>query len=308
VGKGFPHKANALGLTPDEEPQYSPSEHETDDPGADEDVDEEAMAAELGTKLNFEHNGTIISLSSPADLARWKSERLKNFPTRTRMAAKEDEKRAIGDMRKRLLVEAVAILRAGTPQTAVRMSKKPTSEHHPAKNYTLQAVEGDVIVAKTSNDFANNAAKSGEDEFEHALTEQSSLDHNLETEVAIDDPNSQTVEGAPDASDGEESATIPDVASEIIDKGTLSESDDGPPESVTSKQPVKPAREFPPAGKPKVERNDSRPNRPRRPAAPHVEKRGIYQALIEQEQHDQHVLALAVIKSLGRAGFFTCSD
>jgi hypothetical protein len=277
-----------------------------DDRDADEDVDEEAMAAELGTKLTFEHNGTIISLSSPADLARWKSERLKNFPTRTRMAVKADEKRALGDMRKKLLAEAAAVLHAGgrgAPQAAAHVSNKPISGPGPAKQHVLQAAVGTGKVTEVFSDCANDDLKHREDESEHALATLSSSDHKPEAEREIDVPTPQTTE-----CDNGKSAGIPDIASETADKGALSESDDGAPESVTSKQPVKPARELAPVGNPRFERNEPRLNRPTRPPVSPAEKRGIYQALIEHEQHDQHMLALAVIKSLGKSGFFTCSE
>jgi hypothetical protein len=93
-----------LGLTPKEgaEPDY-PSESE------DEEIDEEAQFAELGTKLSFEHNGEVMTLNNEADLAAWKEERRKQFPTNDRVSQKQDEAWRIGEERKRLLA-AVARL------------------------------------------------------------------------------------------------------------------------------------------------------------------------------------------------------
>jgi hypothetical protein len=93
-----------LGLTPKEgnEPDY-PSESEDDE------VDEEAQFAELGTKLTFEHNGEVMTLNNEADLAAWKEERRKQFPTNDRVSQKQDEAWRIGEERKRLLA-AVARL------------------------------------------------------------------------------------------------------------------------------------------------------------------------------------------------------
>lgn len=87
-----------LGLTPKGgvEPDY-PSESE------DEDVDEEAQFAELGTKLTFEHNGEVMTLNNEADLAAWKEERRKQFPTMNRVSQKQEESWRIGEERKRLL-------------------------------------------------------------------------------------------------------------------------------------------------------------------------------------------------------------
>lgn len=112
--------SNALGLTPqDDQPQYS---SDSDDEG----VDEEAMYAELGTNLTFEHNGNVMSLNTAADLAAWKNERLKNFPTKQRLAAKLQEKRRIGDERKRLLSEASQALRAAQGSKSRTQSKDQT--------------------------------------------------------------------------------------------------------------------------------------------------------------------------------------
>lgn len=91
-----------LGLTPSDNntrEAYSDSEDEKE-------VDEEAMYAELGNKLTFEHNGVVMSLKSQADLAAWKKERQRNWPTRARMTEKDEERRRIGQERKRLLATA----------------------------------------------------------------------------------------------------------------------------------------------------------------------------------------------------------
>jgi hypothetical protein len=287
-------------LTPGEEPHYSSSEHEADDQDADEDVDEEAMFAELGTKLTFEHNGSIIALSSPADLARWKSERLKNFPTRTRMAAKVDEKRAMGDMRKRLLFEAAGALRTGN-RTAPQISAHPSNPHSshdlvPAKDILGSKGTDSITKVEASSNYSHEPTALQARDTGSVLVDQPSLSKDL-SETAVDENAAPHVKAA-----------VEEAGNASDEKDAQSESDDGAPESVSSKQPVKSSGEHLPAHKPRDERSISRPKKPIRSVASHVEKRGIYQALIEQEQHGQHVLALAVIKSLGKAGFFTCSE
>lgn len=94
----------ALGLTPQDGtlPTY-PSESE------DEDIDEEAQFAELGTKLTFEHNGEVMTLNNEADLAAWREERRKQFPTMSRVSEKESQRLRVGEERRRLLA-AVARL------------------------------------------------------------------------------------------------------------------------------------------------------------------------------------------------------
>lgn len=97
---------NVLGLTPQDDQRHYSSDSD------DEAIDEEAMYVELGANLTFEHNGTVTTLNTAADLAAWKDERSKNFPTKQRLAAKVEEKRQIGEERKRLLTEASQALRA----------------------------------------------------------------------------------------------------------------------------------------------------------------------------------------------------
>jgi hypothetical protein len=258
------------------------------------------MFAELGTKLTFEHNGSIISLSSPADLARWKSERLKNFPTRTRMAAKVDEKRAMGDMRKKLLIQAAIALRTGN-HAASQISVPPSdsrSSHDlaPAKDKFGSETADSSAKAETSSNYPNESTALRARDTEPALADQLYLSKDV-SETAVDEIVAPHVKAAV-----EEAGNVSD------EKDTQSHSDDGAPEPVSSKQPVKPSGEHLPAHKSRDEQSISRPKKPIRSTASHGEKRGIYQALIEQEQHGRHVLALAVIKSLGKAGFFTCSE
>ena len=93
----------SLGLTPAVDDSVHHTYSDSDD---DKDIDEEAMHAELGDKLAFEHNGVFMSLNSQADLAAWKIERLKNWPTRARTAVKDEKRRQIGEERKRLLGSA----------------------------------------------------------------------------------------------------------------------------------------------------------------------------------------------------------
>ncbi|KAM0718796.1 hypothetical protein Q7P37_005867 [Cladosporium fusiforme] len=111
----------ALGLTPQDGalPTY-PSESE------DEDVDEEAQFAELGTKLTFEHNGEVMTLNNEADLAAWKEERRKQFPTTNRVSEKESQRLNVGEERKRLLA-AVA-----------RLHQAPRNRHTESKTKLLR--------------------------------------------------------------------------------------------------------------------------------------------------------------------------
>jgi hypothetical protein len=76
-----------LGLTATrhEEPAHESSEEE--------EVDEEAAfaAAEVKEPMVFEHNGQQISLKTPAELAAWRRDRRKQFPTQKRIEEKAQE-------------------------------------------------------------------------------------------------------------------------------------------------------------------------------------------------------------------------
>ena len=126
----IPNRAQAgtrtLGLTPKDgvEPDY-PSESE------DEDFDEEAQFAELGTKLTFEHNGEVMTLNNEADLAAWKEERRKAFPTTNRVSQKHGEALRIGEERKRLLAAVARLHQA--PRNA-KSEVKTGSLREPTKS------------------------------------------------------------------------------------------------------------------------------------------------------------------------------
>ncbi|KAK1080583.1 hypothetical protein LTR33_005423 [Friedmanniomyces endolithicus] len=108
--------SNGLGLTPgDEQPIYASSDDDGDNDNPD--LDEEALHAELGEKLTFEHNGVVLSLSSAADLAIWQDERRKNWPTRARMSEKEAERRQVGEERKRLFASAARVSQRAVVRT-----------------------------------------------------------------------------------------------------------------------------------------------------------------------------------------------
>jgi len=124
--------ARTLGLTPKEgvEPDY-PSESE------DEDVDEEAQFAELGTKLTFEHNGEVMTLNNEADLAAWKEERRKAFPTTDRVSQKHGEALRIGEERKRLLAAVARLHQA--PRNA-KSEVKTRSLREPPRSTEATAI------------------------------------------------------------------------------------------------------------------------------------------------------------------------
>lgn len=137
---------NMLGLTPqDNQPQYS-SDSDDDDDG----VDEEAMYAELGTNLAFEHNGTVMALNTAADLAAWKEERQKNFPTKKRLAEKVEEKRRVGEERTRLLTEASQALRAAKEAKLRPRGSSHSEQEQPATKSESELEKGRRELAEHS--------------------------------------------------------------------------------------------------------------------------------------------------------------
>lgn len=131
--------ANVLGLTPQEgQLQYS-SDSEVEEDG----IDEEAMFAELGSNLTFEHNGTVLSLRNAADLSAWKAERARNFPTKARMAAKLQQKRQLGEERQRLLTEASEVIRSIRAQRLQARTGSSAKVH----NAESKAPQGETSVS-----------------------------------------------------------------------------------------------------------------------------------------------------------------
>lgn len=260
----------SLGLTPgSNDPQYSSSEDENEEA----DVDEEAMYAELGDKLTFEHNGIVMSLASPADVLAWKQDRRKNWPTKARMETKHEERRRIGEERRRLLAGVEALY--GSKSSFAK----------PGSNIWVSG--GDTTRAESKAPAASSEASNGtakqETSLEKAQREMADKTQRLEelrrkvaeseirnrrareqaeqaqsSEVACDDAaNAGDVSIAahspddPDISPGnldqQQTAASPsastDASSSASDADTSSDDsnsddDDGPPEELSSKPPA----------------------------------------------------------------------
>ena len=268
--------AKALGLTPAAgDLQYSSSDSDADD----REVDEESMFAELGNKLTFEHNGVVMSLHSEADLAAWRKERQRNWPTQARMAERLEERRRIGEERKRLLASADTLRK---PQRSSSNSKtrsgnglgskardshvshtvnhqnsdiaaKPESELERSKREMLeQSRKLDELRRKVSASEVRNREAQARAR-ERQANETTATSDNM-AEGLIDqkqNPSSEVGHSLePDAKAenvGEDlSATAdtgPSDASSVVSSDSSpeseSESDDGPPEEVDSKPPAK---------------------------------------------------------------------
>nr|POF12936.1 hypothetical protein CFP56_10084 [Quercus suber] len=124
---------NAFGLIPVERDPHGDYLEGSDD---DKEVDEEALFAELGDRLTFEHNGTVVVLSTVADIAAWQHERKKNWPTKARMEEKDAENRAIGAERRRLL-SAASILNEPSAAMSERNIKRETTADASTQHRTV---------------------------------------------------------------------------------------------------------------------------------------------------------------------------
>jgi hypothetical protein len=257
--------AKSLGLTPKEgvEPDY-PSESE------DEDVDEEAQFAELGTKLTFEHNGEVMTLNNEADLAAWKEERRKQFPTTDRVSQKHGEALRIGEERKRLLA-AVARLhqapRNRNSEVKTRSLREPPKSTEANTVPTLLEADMPEKESATSQtaipgiqqieDLVESApiASAPATTEDHALaTQDLGMHHGNDTVVPAQEPTLPlpkleqpvalpgiNMDETDEESDAEEAAAEEDVAGVVAvenEAAPLSDAesdDDGPPEQVSSK-------------------------------------------------------------------------
>ena len=254
--------ARSLGLTPKEgvEPDY-PSESE------DEEVDEEAQFAELGTKLTFEHNGEVMTLNNEADLAAWKEERKKQFPTTDRVSQKQGEALRIGEERNRLLAAVARLHQAprnrksevktralreppkGTEATAVptmletdRPEREPGHVAVPRIQEIEDQREHEPIASAPAT--VKNHSVATQDIDIHSDSDTAALVH----ESTVPQQNSDKTRSLPginmdetdEESDAEEAAVEIDVDAvapvEIeAESASDADSDDGPPEQVSSK-------------------------------------------------------------------------
>lgn len=236
-----------MGLTP---ASLETQDDSSDDEADDNEVDEEALHAELGSKLTFEHNGVVTSLSSAADLKAWQEERRRMWPTRARMTEKDAERIRIGKERRRLLAEA-ASLNEPTKRAPKLQVKGSSSCQPPIIPIDEAQVEGQQI--------KQNVIAKPESELQRArreLAEQTAQVEGLRRRVA---QGEAILENARKAKTTQEEGTANDLIQKAVDTvqdnaelySPSSESsivsqdsepeepsdDDEPPEETTAKAP-----------------------------------------------------------------------
>ena len=329
-------KGKGLGLTPSNHVApitYSDSE--------DGEADEEAMYAELGDKLTFEHNGVVMSLKSQADLMAWKKERQKLWPTRARMMEKDEERRRIGEERKRLL--------GGSGGQARKPKLKQEIENRKVEAAIADPNERAKRLSDLRKKVLESEAKNRETMAQMDQVEATAVSPDIPNDVLDDQPDMMAVSMEDHVittidlgAEKELEPTILEASSSeaSLDSSSEPDSDDDAPEEISSKPPdaqitsdKKPVcKYFAASGncrfgdtchfrheqsakardtQPRFQQDQQSPRQSTQPRRPHVqssaERKGIFQRFKEQEQEEENRLALQVIKYLGKMGLFNDS-
>jgi len=244
------HRTNALGLTPSTaHPQYSSSDEDVDD----KEVDEEAMHIELGAKLTFEHNGVIMSLNSAADLAAWREERRRKWPTMRRMVEREMQKKRTGEERRRLLASAnalesvyVAKMRnshknsiSGPPLKDGSVSAKiiaPSDKDSTGPKTKLDTARTELAAQEKKLDALRKRVAQGQATLEKMQAEQQLRDER-HTDELLDQPAGDKADQEKDDDDSDASTVLSESSLLTSDTGEEDEvsDDDAPPEESSSK-------------------------------------------------------------------------
>ena len=234
----------SLGLTP------SANDAANIESDSEEDIgDEEALYAELGDKLTFEHNGVIMSLKSQADLVAWKKERQKNWPTQVRMAQKYEERKRIGEERRRLLYGAASL----HPRSRNQASKdrqqagngdadrSPVDANERAQR--LEELRKKVLESTTKNRETRTTTVSSEAKHDSLPTGAVDGHYGLIKKLvdyADDNVSGLGIDETAEVISQESERSSVASSDESSSTASSSEDSDDAPEEVTSKQPEQP--------------------------------------------------------------------
>lgn len=302
--------------------------------------DEEAtLAATLRTEgVSFEHNGVIISLQTSAEVADWIRDRRKQYPTRKRVAEKEQEKaerreheleflrRVQGRKKREPRQREIDTSRSTASQEDATRPKKPDLEALRAK------VEASRIANKREAETAGQAQMnpkpaimdlglgydSDTESDDDILMEESSV-VSSSSEESSDDESDSDSDSAPE----EQSSKIEVDPISVPPADPDSDSDSGPEEQSSKVEVARPVVAPPPAPTPlqsapgpKAVRKDSECYHWRKKGwcnakkcqfthTPKEEDRpmSLFERLVEQEREKADRVALEAIKWLGQNGF-----
>lgn len=281
-----------LGLT---QQQQNEDEPESD---SEEDVDEEAAWAsneKLKNGIVFEHEGEKISLQTQAEIAAWRKDRKKNFPTQQRVMEKAQE----AAERRALELEFLRKISGKSKTRGSQVKPEPEKEHRNRNNAQKQS---DTELSASRQQVHENVEKKDSRPVT-SVSEPRKVDLGL---------------GYGTDSDAEESSCLSD--SSVLSSDSESDSDDEAPVPISSKiivnapAPVAAPPAKRPAPKPRNEKIDVCPQWKERGTCkyghkckyPHTSETkviGLYERMVEQELEKRDRIALDAIKFLGRNGF-----
>lgn len=297
-----------LGLT---QQQHIDDEEESD---TDEDIDEEeAWASNVKFKdgIVFEHEGEMISLQTPAEIAAWRKDRRKNFPTHQRLVEKAQE---AAENRARELEFLRRISGKSTTAREAPVEQQPQRETHVKPDTDNRPKYPQKELADLRQKVHDSIKPKEQPPPSSPLPEPSpKIDLGLGYTTDTDDAEQSSV-----LSD----SSILSPSSDESDSSSDDDSDDEPPTPVSSKIPIEaPAPPPPPpvprptVPRPKREKIEVCPQWKERGtckygrhcryphAAPQPKMVGLYERMVEQELEKKDRLALDAIKFLGRNGF-----
>ncbi|KAF2133050.1 hypothetical protein P153DRAFT_364274 [Dothidotthia symphoricarpi CBS 119687] len=289
-----------------------------DESSEEEDVDEEAV---FSNKVKFEgvafeHNGETISLQTPAEVAAWRKDRKRNFPTEKRAVEKAEETAA----KRESELEFLHRIKGKPPKQKEMQHERPTQDNHAKPN------------KKTNKNNNNKSQETNPHESARKQEELAALRKKLHQSMLA----KQSLQSTPrpvDLSLGYTSETDSDGKSSVLsDSSVLSPSDesssdedsasdsDAAPVQQSTKLAPPPINVPPPLPAPRPERaapekrvcvqwkrygkcaygHSCRFVHPQRESEKRV---GLYEKMVEQERVKADGLALEAIKYLGRHGF-----
>jgi hypothetical protein len=291
-----------LGLTNDEEGEEEEVGNETE-----EDVDEEAaLASTLGVEgLAFEHNGVRISLQTPAEVADWIKDRRKQYPTRRRVAEKEQEMAKRREHELEFLRKVQGRKKRDVKQREVDPSSSTVSQDNATnkRKSELEELRARVEASRAANRKGPETAEQTE-----VNRKPATVDLGLGYDSESDSDDDILLEESSVVSSSEESDESSDDPESDSDSGPEEQSSKVAVAPIIAPKPVpeqKPAREprecfsWMKTGRCKAGQKCPFIHSPKGEEKP----LGLYERLVEQEKEKADRLALDAIKWLGQNGF-----
>ncbi|KAJ5936383.1 hypothetical protein N7454_005018 [Penicillium verhagenii] len=329
-------KQNVLGLTP------KTDEHESSEEEEDVDEESKATNPDAGP-MQITYKGRTSTLQSSTDIAAWIAERKKKFPTQARIEEKkkatEEANAAREAARREKAQERAKELEKQTPAAFNAGRKLNDAQEDPALEEAKRAQRKADKIRRTLDREQKRFAKA-EAEAEAARLKVEALQRqvlvdpmmasNTDTPEGQTSPSATTSREITVAADGMDAMDLESDGSGATDwtstSGSDSESDsdsddDSAPEAVSSRR-VGPEKVAPPPreGKKQTCRHFARTGQCNRgekckfshdtpkqgPKSKPIDKKGrkgLFQALVEQQKSEEDKRAMEMISWLGQHGF-----